>query len=152
MDYLINVITVFAKTPTGQLTAFITGLLCFAILTNLITVMPLIFHLVIIRGIEKKIGQKLIFEDQWIVDPSWFGIWFVRPFSIAFYMVIRYLCWKIAKNPEAKKLYYSALEKVHYPIQTATRFEIVMSFLYMINTLMWPILLAIGVMLFSLGS
>jgi hypothetical protein len=104
---------------------------------------PFIYHCWIIPIIEKRYKEKLIF------DMPGYGIvllpgWFMPPSQIGVYIVFKYLGWRIAliNNP------YAALKRINYDIKTASKAEIVMSFITVINFL----LIIIAAIVFSFNA
>jgi hypothetical protein len=99
---------------------------------------PPIFNFIIIPRIEKKLGKKLQYRLQgYRFIPS--NRYFLPAGDISLYIVIKYLMLKIAKNPnfKFKKIYANlALETAEYPITMASHFEIVMSFIVIIDALL----------------
>jgi hypothetical protein len=99
---------------------------------------PPIFNFIIIPRIEKKLGKKLQFPSiHYRIVPS--NRYFAKSLDISLYIVIKYITYKITKNPDECRLLDKsklALKYANYPITMASRFEIVMSFIVIIDTLL----------------
>ena len=89
---------------------------------------PFIYHYWIIPIIQKRYKEKLIF------DMPTYGLillpgWFMPPTEIGFYIVCKYFGWEIPLTRNC----YAALKKIAYDIKMATKAEIVISFITVIN-------------------
>ncbi len=115
----------------------------FFCVTFFVFVEPFIYHYWIIPKIESRYKMKLVFNM-----PGYglvlFPEWFLAPGEIAMYIVFKYLGlgMPLTKNP------YAALKKINYDIKTASKAEIRMSFITVINFLLMitaPIVAGIGI-------
>lgn len=108
-----------------------------------ILIIPIIFNYFIIPNIERKVGERLEFRDYW--DYFLFGNFMYRHIEIISYLAIKYLAFKFKGNQDAFKINPKfSLSKINYRIEDASRFEIVMSFVAIINVIVATICLAIA--------
>lgn len=99
--------------------------LFFAILN--LTFFPLLFWLIYIPDMEKKIAQKFHFNPAYNYIP--FGKFIFGYFEIATSIVTRYLSLKLFKNQNKIKMnVVKVFEKTNYDIFQVSRSAIVMSF------------------------
>jgi len=87
----------------------------------LVLIGPIIFKFRIIPRIEKRYGRKLYFNNPAYI----YGImaeWTVPPQEVSFYIFSKYIRRRILINRK-----YNPLEKIKYDINTATKFEVIMS-------------------------
>lgn len=114
-----------------------------------IFVFSLIFKYSIVPRIESRLGVRL---HKWGIgsEMTIFGKFKARSRMIAIQVLIQYFFVKFSKNPNLAIQQLNDrvsceldLAKANYDIREATRFEIVLSFLVLINTLLWIILVLI---------
>jgi hypothetical protein len=88
---------------------------------------PIIFRFWIIPKIENRYGIILKFDSP-AYRFDWSAFWIVPPIEISFYIYCTYMGWfKIRKKK------YSALGKINYDIQSASRAEIIMCWITLLN-------------------
>lgn len=119
--------------PLRQRLRTIIAFLCFFAVINSMLIFPIIFNYLLIPKIEKRIGQKLNFCLA-MYNGYLFGKFFCRYIEIMYSILILYFRFKLTRNPKDKKLAsFFALGQIDYQISTASPFEIIMSFLGLIN-------------------
>jgi len=99
----------------------------------------------VIPKIEKRIGQKLNFCLA-MYNGYLFGKFFCRYIEIMYSVLILYFRFKLTGNSKDKKIAsFFALGQIDYQIPTASRFEIVMSFLALLNAITLAIAFIVAV-------
>lgn len=96
-----------------------------------LTIFPLIFNLIIIPKIEKKIGEKLEYRNiVYNMQPLVLG----KYYEIMFYIVVKHMAFKLGFNSNKIKLGPRfALQLVNYDVQKASLFELFMCYLAFAN-------------------
>jgi len=120
------------------------------ILIDFLIIFPIIFHLLIIPKIEKRIGEKLKYKMP-IYNWQIFAKWFTPPVDIGMAIFIKYLIWKILNRSPGKIWGFNpnnphALMQVDYDIRQASYTEIVISFLVIIHIFIFICLVAINLL------
>ncbi len=101
-------------------------LFCPIVAINILFIIPLIFNLKVIPGIERKVGKKLKFE-LFSYSLHFFNSYFVRYGEIFLYILTIYL-----KIPQKMNPKY-ALVQVAYPRELFSTSEIFWSFFALFN-------------------
>lgn len=100
---------------------------------SMLTFFPIIFNLVIIPKIEKKVGTKLEYRNI-VYDIQPFGLLIGKYFEIMFYIVVKHVTLKLGFNPSKIRLGPRfALQLVNYDIRQASYFELFMCYLALFN-------------------
>jgi hypothetical protein len=112
----------------------------FITIVNIIFIFPSIFYFSIIPKIEKKIGKRLEFNN---ITGGYFPRWTMSVPGVAAWIATKYLL-KKPKKRDPRTMFVPLLE-TSYDIRYASRIEIVVSILAMINSLIFIIT---GILLF----
>lgn len=112
----------------------------FITIVNMILVFPFIFYFSIIPKIEKKIGKKLEFNN---ITGAFFPRWTMSVPGVGAWIATKFLL-KKPKKRDPRSMFVPLLE-TSYDIHYASRIEIVVSILAMINSLIFIIT---GILLF----
>lgn len=102
----------------------------------------LIFNIYIIPKIEKKVGQKLIYESQYYLLTHKMhplaGKYIGQATEIMIYIFTYYMLWKFGKYGwkinHVEPTY--ALSKVNYKIETASKLEVFLTFCFSFNVVL----------------
>ncbi len=98
---------------------------------SILTIFPLIFNLIIIPKIEKKIKAKLEYRNiVYNFQPIVLG----KYFEIMFYIIIKHVAFKLGFNPDQIKFGQRfALQLVNYDVRQVSWFELFMCYLAFAN-------------------
>jgi hypothetical protein len=99
----------------------------------MVTLWPIIYNLIIIPNLEKKLGQKLIFRGlRYEINSTRYIT--AKWIEIAWYIVKRATAYKLFGDQEhfPTLRWDKALLRAHYPVRLFSRFEIIMSFIALI--------------------
>jgi hypothetical protein len=113
---------------------------CGVTVLNMLITFPIIFNFFIIPKIEARVGRKLEFNSLvYCMLPKFLGVWIGKHFDIACSIFSFKLLGKLPRRAEY------TLNKGDYDIGAVSRFEVVMSFLDVLNGLLFfsPIILKI---------
>lgn len=96
-------------------------------------IIPPIFNFYIIPNIEKKIGRKINFKNQFFMNNirSPFLCYITKNVSVSFYIVFKYF--GMSKKTFERNYSYSELSEIQYESESFSRFELFFSFFSLIN-------------------
>jgi len=124
----------FEQMPMQMKVSFVAALLVLFGIFYGTVISPIIFNFFLIPGIEKRLRKTLQYD--FLYNYIFLSRWIIPQNEIALYIVRRYVA-LIFKGehglPEKRNRF--ALKKAGYTIDMATKFEIIMSFLWLLNVL-----------------
>ena len=90
----------------------------------IVFIAPLIFRFWIIPKIENRYKGVILVFDNPVYTCAPFSNWGIPPLEISLYIFCKYMGWEIPLTKNS----HTALKKINYDINTASKAEIVMSF------------------------
>jgi len=106
------------------------GIILFTGMANaifMLTLLPLMFWIFVVPKIENRVGHKLKFHPQYEITP--FGKYFVGPVELGCTIALMYLNFKIFNDTVKIKFDKTrALANANYDVKTASKIELIMSF------------------------
>lgn len=147
--HLEKIIWAFEVMPLKDRVGFISAVFMFFGAFYMLVISPIIFNFYLIPNIEKRIGKYLRYDPLW--GYMFLGMWMMPAFEVSGYIVRRYFALVFKGEhglPEKRNRF--ALKKIGFTIDMATKFEIIMSFAYIINVIIIGVFAIIG--LFATGQ